>query len=438
MGRIPEKVGFVAFGVSLGLHAAVGIAISASPVLFNTLSHLSVPHEAPTVPPQPLPEPVPETPEVVRPGIAASDSASITWIGFAEATDQAAPRSETDQSAMTTAANGATAKVQSPVSDPAPDDPAPAPIAAAQAPERDEPKPESDAGLSPPVVDSDKTAAPGQVTRGEADQDHPRESPPSSSKQPATIPDTRATPANSPAPTPPPEPTPETKTKPADDAQTPKPVPAPDEPIGPAAPPQPAPAPPAQETPKDDDAKPVGLPQREPVATSGLPGPLPFREANDRSLVYQPNRPKPADTKAGVPQRRSGAPAREPFSGKPGKPAEQADKDADATSIEKAVEYRDGKVKAGQGLDIRTVAPEFDTFTRVTAAPRNPVAEVSFDQRGGVIAVRFLVGSGYKDVDEPIRHALWGWTAKGKAIDDLAGKPKGSVVKLSFRILLRS
>jgi hypothetical protein len=55
-----------------------------------------------------------------------------------------------------------------------------------------------------------------------------------------------------------------------------------------------------------------------------------------------------------------------------------------------------------------------------------------------VVSVRFLIQSGYSDVDEPIRDALWAWTAKGKEIADLANKPAGSVVKMSFKILLHS
>jgi TonB family protein len=100
------------------------------------------------------------------------------------------------------------------------------------------------------------------------------------------------------------------------------------------------------------------------------------------------------------------------------------------------VEYRNGRVQAGEGLDIKTVKPEFSSFTLLTALPKIPVVEISFNTAGKVKNVRMVQSSGYKDVDEPILNAVWAWTAKGKKLDALAKQNPRAVVKISIRMLL--
>ncbi|MBC7770923.1 MAG: hypothetical protein H7210_00375 [Pyrinomonadaceae bacterium] len=121
-----------------------------------------------------------------------------------------------------------------------------------------------------------------------------------------------------------------------------------------------------------------------------------------------------------------------------GEPAIENDKDADASSVVKKAEYRNGKVQAGEGLDIKTLRPEFSKYTKVTAVPRNPIVEIWFDRTGKVVNVELIQSSGYKDVDQPVQNALWGWTAKGKVLDELPKRNPRAVVKLQLTMLLRS
>jgi hypothetical protein len=413
--------------VSIGLHAGIGLAIASAPVLLESLGahparlfNPSRPRDPKQPPP---PEQVPPEPKI-RPGIEASDSNSVTWIGFAEATEQSAPLSSVDQSGMTTKPAGAPADPMPP-GDPAAADESQenkTAHAAAKEPEKVA-APSADAGPAPEVIAADTKVNPGQVNRGDT-EDPARPAPPQ--------------PADPKADSPPPDAAPVQPPKPVDQEEVP-----PSKVESPEAKPvetESKPPPPVAEGPADAKPSPTGKPDQEPVKDAGVPGPLPVQEDKGEKAETKPAPPQPARSgprinplvKPRVAQPRGVAPR------KPGKPAEEADKDADAMSVQKAVDYVNGRVKAGQGLDIKTVPPEFSTFIQVTAAPRNPVVELAFDRRGVVVSVRFLIQSGYSDVDEPIRDALWAWTAKGKEIADLANKPAGSVVKMSFKILLHS
>jgi hypothetical protein len=425
MGGVRESPGLLAFCVSFALHAGVGLAIASAPVLLDSFAGLPIqtPHPKPARREQPKPPPDQPQPEPeIRPGIENSDSNSVTWIGFAEATENAAPLSTLDQSGMTTGSTGTPVAPVPPGA--ASEEPMPEATEAAAKPAEEDPAqsmPKTEAGPSPEVVTSDGKAVPAPVNDGDTkEQTNPPPSPPDDLPKETRAPEVVVPSPTKPADTPE-KPAPETPTPQPNETDT-----------------KPAPAP-AVEHP---DAKPerTGEPDREPVKEAGLPGPLPPQEDKGDQPEQQPVPPRPeADTPPAKP-----APTAKPAHPrgatprKSGKPAQEADKDADAMSVRKAVDYINGKVKAGQGLDIKTVSPDFSTFVRVTAAPRNPVVELAFDRSGEVVSVRFLITSGYVDVDEPIRDALWAWTAKGKEITELANKPAGAVVKMSFKILLHS
>lgn len=120
-----------------------------------------------------------------------------------------------------------------------------------------------------------------------------------------------------------------------------------------------------------------------------------------------------------------------------GEPGIESDKDSDASSTTVTAEYRNGKVIAGEGLDIKTVRPTFSKYTRVTAIPTNPIVEIQFDRTGKVRDVVMKQSSGYRDVDEPVKNAVWAWTAKGKVLEELASRRSDGVVKVEITILLR-
>jgi hypothetical protein len=114
-----------------------------------------------------------------------------------------------------------------------------------------------------------------------------------------------------------------------------------------------------------------------------------------------------------------------------------ADRESDASSVKRFATYRNGRVNAGEGLDIRTVRPDFPLLVRALALPQNPVVEVWFAKTGEVRELIFVRSSGYEsDVDERIRNAVFNWRASGRALDDLPDVP-GASVKLRITFLLR-
>ncbi|HYE03100.1 MAG TPA: hypothetical protein VD963_07680 [Phycisphaerales bacterium] len=115
-------------------------------------------------------------------------------------------------------------------------------------------------------------------------------------------------------------------------------------------------------------------------------------------------------------------------------PGEPSDKEADATSADAVLEVRPGRPAAGAGLDIQTRRPQFSRIARATASPGNPVVRISFDRSGRVVSARFVVRSGYAEVDEPVLNAVYLWTARGRALRDLRD---GARLTITVRIVLR-
>ncbi|MDP1660577.1 MAG: hypothetical protein Q8L55_01570 [Phycisphaerales bacterium] len=114
-----------------------------------------------------------------------------------------------------------------------------------------------------------------------------------------------------------------------------------------------------------------------------------------------------------------------------------ADRDADAASVKRAAVFRNGKVEAGEGLDIRTVRPEFSLATRALRQPRSPTLEIVFGRDGRARSVRVLKSSGFPyEVDEPVKTALYNWRAKGRLLDDLPLRPD-AVVLLEITVILQ-
>ncbi len=119
-------------------------------------------------------------------------------------------------------------------------------------------------------------------------------------------------------------------------------------------------------------------------------------------------------------------------------PGDKSEKEADASSTTPSLEIRPGHPAAAQGLDIVTKRPNFTRLTRVVAYPeRNPLFKVTFNSRGVVTKVKLVESSGVKDVDEPVINAIYQWTAKGKALAELASGDPASGLTISVRILLR-
>jgi hypothetical protein len=127
--------------------------------------------------------------------------------------------------------------------------------------------------------------------------------------------------------------------------------------------------------------------------------------------------------------------------GAPGDPTARktvpADRDADASSMKRSAVFRNGKVEAGEGLDIRTVRPQFGLVTEALLRPRSPTLEIVFGRDGRARSVKVLKSSGYPaQVDEPVVTALYNWRAKGKLLDQLPARPDASV-SLEITVILQ-
>jgi hypothetical protein len=141
------------------------------------------------------------------------------------------------------------------------------------------------------------------------------------------------------------------------------------------------------------------------------------------------------------------------------RPAEgtPADRDADAAALEATPSHHPGSPLLSHGLEIRTVRPDFVGYsltTVLTASPRNPVVQMSFDRRGVVREAsffkqtvqaaefgrpaRFMVHStGFDLVDAPLLNSVYQWTARGRALDELPENDPEARVTILVRVILR-
>lgn len=120
-----------------------------------------------------------------------------------------------------------------------------------------------------------------------------------------------------------------------------------------------------------------------------------------------------------------------------GDPGEHGPKDSDAFSKKVTGEYRNGRVVGAEGLDIRTVRPQFTLLARTFTSPRGVVVDVAFLRSGQVKEARVVRSSGFSaEIDEPVLNAVYAWTARGKLLDELPDHPDAHVM-LTVAINLR-
>ncbi|MBK9189177.1 MAG: hypothetical protein IPM33_09515 [Phycisphaerales bacterium] len=375
---------------------------------------------------EPTPEPKPEAasepkpeqePEAIRAGIEDSNAVSPNWQGFneREATEHAAAKSSVEQAAL--ALNPGS----------------PAPAVPPEMP-RSEPPPEAKeitqaAGES--TAQHEKREEPGVAGEPPAPQDR-QESKSDEAPPPVPPPSAAQVPESKPSAAPfgePPSPVtpiaPELKAGEADDA-------APDA---------------ARDTPSDTPIDTTSDTEGD-AADRVEVAPAPDLKALWALFNPPPNAtspltpPPPVAPSANTPAAPT-APQATPAAAQPGGNAGQiglaSDAESDASSIKEAIEYRLGKPLAGKGLKIRTLRPNWSVTTRLTASPRNPVVRVVFGRDGRVLDAKFVAGqeTGYPDVDAPILHAVYRWTASGEALTKLpAGDPRAGVT-MTFRMILR-
>lgn len=346
---------------------------------------------APTPPPPPpppvlAPPPPPPERELVA-GIDQGSPQAKNWQGFETATPHAAPLSEVEQSAMTPQAGR-----PAPPAPPAPprSDSVASPAPSVAAPTEAEPAEERE-----PSENASKQGGPeAQET---SPQEEPREAPPTEVAGPAPAgvqgsdqePEKREEQLQRLGPEDELGKVPEAGAKPTgEDAATQPPVnPAPLSPIAPVSEPPPDPfAPPVQ---------PLAAPPTPPAS---------------------PTTP--------------GAPASGPQLG------EIAPEESDASAVEESLAIAPGRTLARDGIEIRTARARWSSTTRVTAIPRNPILEVTFDATGKVVRAAYLPGksTGYPDVDRPLLDAIYRWRASGEKFQVAVAKEK--VLKFKIKVLL--
>lgn len=154
--------------------------------------------------------------------------------------------------------------------------------------------------------------------------------------------------------------------------------------------------------------------EREPDANPSSPPP-----------ADEPYTPQPQPTPA-PPDPAPAAPTPQPASTSSRPPAStsapRTDSQSLPTSLERATQptIQPGGVLTAPGIEIKTVTPQFSIVTRVSAAPRNPLASIVFDPHTGrVTKAQLLESSGYPNVDAPIEASLYKWHATGSRLAKL-------------------
>ncbi|MGH7131119.1 MAG: hypothetical protein ACREJO_04145 [Phycisphaerales bacterium] len=163
-----------------------------------------------------------------------------------------------------------------------------------------------------------------------------------------------------------------------------------------------------------------------------------------REITVQPER-TPAQAQAPRPEQPATSPI--PAAAVPAPlapPAQTSDTTApgvpritDAATIKRTGKfYKSGRVDAGEGLEVRTVRPNYSLYAQTYANPRSPVMEIHFARDGTVRKVMIIRSSGYPaDIDEPVVTACYNWQAAGKALRELPNRSDSTVV-LTIQFLL--
>jgi hypothetical protein len=406
--------------------------------------------------PQPEPQSQPQPRErFVRPGIDESTSPdSPAWLGAAQATPHEAPLSQVDQAAQSmdpglpgTPGTDAPDASESPTASQQPGSPPPAEAAGAPAGGSATPTPQ--AASKPPVEPAPLAATPPAPVAPQPAPIAPRQPTPQPEQQqpvqPAAQPaagpiqtdranpapgDEFATPVTPAKPEPitpepptiePPEPIIEPQPTPVEPTDVAKTEPTPIEP----APPEPAPVQPAPE---------AVQPEAVPVESVPASAPTPAASAEASPSTAAPG---PATNVLGAPSNASS-----PASGEGGNlrmPGPRSDAESVAASRTVSMTFKPGQPLAGKGLRVRPAPLRLAHMTRMTASPRNPIILIKFNRRGIVTDVEFEnnQGTGFPDVDAPLRDSIFRWTASGKVLQDLPTYDPDARVTLKLEYIFR-
>lgn len=123
-----------------------------------------------------------------------------------------------------------------------------------------------------------------------------------------------------------------------------------------------------------------------------------------------------------------------------GKPGAASTKDSDPFALEETLTIKPGEPAAPQGLQIETVAPEFNHLSVLTGRPKNPIIEVKFNAKGVVDSAEFYKGfdTGRRDFDDPVLQCVHRWTIKGKRLEELRTTNPRGLITIKVRMVLGS
>lgn len=181
--------------------------------------------------------------------------------------------------------------------------------------------------------------------------------------------------------------------------------------------------------PPDERAEKVAMATQASRLVEPVARPTAASPAKSLSPARSPQKPPPLET-----------PMDQPGGGSPPGGEDARGNRADRESVASAVITADkddlGKPLAARGLEIKTVRPRFTQYTRLTAAPRDPVLRVYFDRNGKVQKVEVLRSSGIPDVDRPVLDAIYQWRAVGEQLGSLREGDPPATLPVEFKILL--
>ncbi|TVQ33051.1 MAG: hypothetical protein EA376_03060 [Phycisphaeraceae bacterium] len=183
---------------------------------------------------------------------------------------------------------------------------------------------------------------------------------------------------------------------------------------------------------------PAAAPVEAPPAERVEPTPEPVEPPRERPAESQQE--APAETPSTPPPQSvpSDAPA---SSGEGADAGEDSDRESDAFSRQRPIRVTPGRPVAAEGLTIQTIRPRWTHFTLLTSAPRDPLAVIDFRRDGRVHRARLEESSGNQSVDRPLLDAIYNWTARGEALDDLPDADPDAehppTLRLYMRIWLR-
>ncbi len=417
--NLPLLAGLI---VSIVLHVALIV-----PVLMVSMT--SEPAEW-SLPEQPLrvEEPGPRPPEEddeFRLGIDQSEVSTLTWVGYDEYEEHLAQRADFEQAAFT----------QDPAAAP---EPRPE-IEFPPIPERVDPLTEAEPGEPQPeptieLTDADLAASEFAI---EPDEGSHSDAPPESTERPDAEPEqipsdealTDAPPSESVRP-------PFTLISPLDSL-----MPSPSDEPGP-----PAPIEEPDEAILDEDVE--SDPEATREVAPGDPGPEARAEAHEPEEPAEsrtPDEPGKAtevtetETGEGTPAREAAEskeadddapasdssdptpPSEAPTRDDPPSEGEDADRDADATSVHE-VPYEDwrlGRPLAAEGLEFRPQRPHFTLLQRMNAAPGNPIVQIDFGADGVPRRAEILRSTGQSTIDSSLLSSLYRWRAEGDSLSKL-------------------